>query len=86
MDAVFAYPPAAHNNQFAGGGPLLLGRFAFDQRRHDSNSGNKYQTFAQVSRIEYDLAISRRDAAFIASVSHPFDDSVQQPSGMQMRF
>ena len=86
VDAVFADSPAAHNHQLARSGPLLLGRFAIDQGRHNSNSSNKYQTFAQVSRIKYDLAESRRYTAFIAAVTHPFDHPVQEPPWMQVRF
>ena len=47
-----------------------------------SSDPNKYQTLSQVSRIKYDLSKCRRYAAFIATISHAFDDPIQEPTGV----
>ena len=84
VDTVFSHPASAHHDQitwggsfFSEGSPLIC-----DGIRPIAVTNT--QTLPHISLVKPDLSIRRRDAAFVAPVAHPFDDSVQETFGMKI--
>jgi len=86
VNAVFADAPSAHDHQIAGQNRFLFGGLAEDCGRHDPQGGYEDQAFTHVALVEKHLAERCGDTAFVAAVAHPFDDAIQEPSRVQMRF
>ncbi len=86
MNSVFSYPAAAHDYQITGGYVFLFGRFAVNNRRHNSDGGDKNQAFPHVAVMKKELTEWGWNAAFIPAIPHPFDYTGQKPAWMKMRF
>jgi hypothetical protein len=85
MDPVLAYPAPAHDDQVSGARALDLNRLFPDPGRHETHGPDKDQAFADILGMEKDLAEKGGDAALVPAVPHPFDDAVQETTGVEFR-
>ena len=86
MNPIFPDPASRHDDEVSRARALHVGRLVVDNRRHDSKSGHKDETFTHIAFVEKNLAEGCGDTALVPTVFDPFNDAVEEPSRVEMRF
>ncbi len=83
MDPILADAATGHNDMVADLHPLFMAGFAVELRRHDGRRTTINQRLAGKSIVKLNGTINRRNAAFVAAMFNPFDNTFKNTPWVQ---
>ncbi len=83
VNAVLADAPSDHDDMIADLGLLFVARTVAHPCRHEGGGSTVHQRLAGEPLIENDGAVDRGNAALVAAMLDPFDDSFEDSSGVE---